>query len=585
MQINTLLVTLVRHGESQDNLQSIWAGFRDSPLSSTGNSQARALGQAFSNVSLTAIYSSDLKRAAMTAEEILKANRSIPPPPLVQSKSLREQNFGQAEGKSWAAAEWANPSHGEDGRTFRFKDGESLEQVNARMAKAVRQFVLPQLEALRKKPSSSLGDTPHICIVAHGIAIAELLRVFMSLHDDQPHSPWQHPRITYKRVRLENTGWTRLELCVPALDLEGRSLSPAPPASLIPSPQTSTQPSSGTAGHTDFGEIQADLVENAADQSWSMQCPSTSTTWDSIPTSPLPNHHPATLARATFVKIVCQNNVDHLRGFALQPPSMSSGGPASQLAGGPPSGLPVLASPTAVSGVATSGPASSSTSSSVLAGAPGAGPSTGGLPTSATLASIASNPTMSTTASSATLPPPSTPGAGSVPTASRSLAPTPASARSLSSYDAKMMAREIEKAGAASMLTGSEGVASGSSGAGPGSSPSQGMGSHAGGMASTIANAGSDRQTLQPPSASSTSGLHGLGSSQMPSSAGSLYSSYASSGNVIGANSPNGASSFAFPSAPGASSDVWQSVCVRVLPLFNGEGLRSSIEELNDSVR
>ena len=152
MSLNRLLVTLVRHGESQDNQQGIWAGFRDTPLTNNGINQARALGQSFANVPLTAIYCSDLKRAAMTADEILKANRSIPPPTLVQSKSLREISFGQAEGQSYASAEWMQGSTGEDARKFRFPEGESLEEVNARIAKAVRQFILPRVEALRKKP-------------------------------------------------------------------------------------------------------------------------------------------------------------------------------------------------------------------------------------------------------------------------------------------------------------------------------------------------------------------------------------------------------------------------------------------------
>src|SRR5689334_15384045 len=106
MTLNRLLVTLVRHGESQDNQQGIWAGFRDTPLTANGISQARALGQSFANVPLTAIYCSDLRRAAMTADEIFKYNRSIPPPILVQSKTLREISFGEAEGQSYASSEW-----------------------------------------------------------------------------------------------------------------------------------------------------------------------------------------------------------------------------------------------------------------------------------------------------------------------------------------------------------------------------------------------------------------------------------------------------------------------------------------------
>jgi broad specificity phosphatase PhoE len=103
-RLATLRILLVRHGLSEDNANSIWAGHRDTPLASIGVLQAKALGAALANQNLTAIYSSDLKRSSRTAEEILQANRSIPPPPLVQTQSLREQNFGQAEGWNYSDA-------------------------------------------------------------------------------------------------------------------------------------------------------------------------------------------------------------------------------------------------------------------------------------------------------------------------------------------------------------------------------------------------------------------------------------------------------------------------------------------------
>ncbi|KAI8060202.1 hypothetical protein BC940DRAFT_281066 [Gongronella butleri] len=36
---------------------------------------------------------------------------------------------------------------------------------------------------------------------------------------------------------------------------------------------------------------------------------------------------------------------------------------------------------------------------------------------------------------------------------------------------------------------------------------------------------------------------------------------------------------------PTTSNDLWHSLCVRVLPLFNGEGVQGNIEELNDLLR
>ncbi|KAI8391770.1 uncharacterized protein BYT42DRAFT_629788 [Radiomyces spectabilis] len=36
---------------------------------------------------------------------------------------------------------------------------------------------------------------------------------------------------------------------------------------------------------------------------------------------------------------------------------------------------------------------------------------------------------------------------------------------------------------------------------------------------------------------------------------------------------------------PSPQGDVWQALCVRVLPLFNGEGVKGSIEDLNELLR
>lgn len=499
MSLNNLLVTLVRHGESVDNQQVIWAGFRDTPLTNNGVSQARALGQAFANVPLTAIYSSDLKRAAMTADEILKANRSIPPPPLVQSKSLREQDFGQAEGQSYASAEWARASTSQDARTFRFPEGESLQEVNARIAKAVRQFVLPRVEALRKSPSTNLGEGTHICIVAHGIAIAELLRVFMALHDDSESSPWANPSSTYKRIRLDNTGWSRLELAVP-IDHENGSAG---------------------EGHLDVNENGA-VIDNFS---------------DTIRSS----------SRPIYVRILCQNQTEHLRNAGLQTASTMSVTSASHQLGGGSIEAPI-SSPK---------PPSSANASPATASK--------GLSSSATLASIASNATASTSQSMA--PPSSTPASSA-----RTFGATPASVRSFNSYDVKNMTRELEKAGASSFLIGSESAPTGatpsSSNVANGSAvPSDRHGTAT--PASVNAKLGAiDRSVYTPSPAASTT--YSVNSYPMSSASTAAVS-------VLPA-------SYGIANAPSSSSDVWQAICVRVLPLFNGERLRTSIEELNETV-
>lgn len=151
------------------------AGHKDSPLTSTGLAQARALAESFAQIHIDAIYASDLKRASQTAHEVLNANRTIPPPLMVQTQSLREQHFGLAEGRDWTEAEWTNPNKGNtaDARKLAFPEGESLEAVNARLTTAIRRFIVPRLEALRG-PEVWSGPPPHVVIVAHGISIAEV---------------------------------------------------------------------------------------------------------------------------------------------------------------------------------------------------------------------------------------------------------------------------------------------------------------------------------------------------------------------------------------------------------------------------
>ena len=61
-------ITLVRHGETEWNLQEIFRGRTDIELNETGIKQAELLAQYLSRVEIEAIYSSPLKRALRTAE-------------------------------------------------------------------------------------------------------------------------------------------------------------------------------------------------------------------------------------------------------------------------------------------------------------------------------------------------------------------------------------------------------------------------------------------------------------------------------------------------------------------------------------
>ncbi len=90
----TTRLLLARHGETDWNVQGRWQGQTDIPLNAVGQRQAAKLAVRLADVSFDAAYSSDLKRAYETAEQIA-AGRAFDVHP---EPRLREIGLGVAEG-------------------------------------------------------------------------------------------------------------------------------------------------------------------------------------------------------------------------------------------------------------------------------------------------------------------------------------------------------------------------------------------------------------------------------------------------------------------------------------------------------
>lgn len=86
---------IVRHGETQWNLDKIVQGHTNIPLNVKGEMQAHERKEDLRNVDFDYVYSSDLIRAHRTVEIIaLERNLAI-----TTTEALRERNFGLREGK------------------------------------------------------------------------------------------------------------------------------------------------------------------------------------------------------------------------------------------------------------------------------------------------------------------------------------------------------------------------------------------------------------------------------------------------------------------------------------------------------
>lgn len=92
---NYCTLYIVRHGQTDWNLNGLTQGQTDIPLNHTGIKQAQELGQKLKHVHFDAAFSSDLIRAKKTAEIItLESNLAIQ-----TTKLLRERRYGEQEGR------------------------------------------------------------------------------------------------------------------------------------------------------------------------------------------------------------------------------------------------------------------------------------------------------------------------------------------------------------------------------------------------------------------------------------------------------------------------------------------------------
>ena len=94
-QKTTLLA--IRHGETQWNVEELFQGHGDSPLTSAGRDQARALARRMKDIHFDSLISSDLGRALETASIIAEETGHT----IEKDARLRERNFGDLEGLTY----------------------------------------------------------------------------------------------------------------------------------------------------------------------------------------------------------------------------------------------------------------------------------------------------------------------------------------------------------------------------------------------------------------------------------------------------------------------------------------------------
>lgn len=138
---NDRSLLLARHGQTDDNREPLrFQGWRDTQLNDTGRRQAAELAERVAGEGFVSLWSSDLSRAAETAEIVgakLGLEATLDP-------RLREANRGRWEGRLFHDVAADEPelfaAWMRAGPEWRFPGGESLREQQQRVAECVEEI-------------------------------------------------------------------------------------------------------------------------------------------------------------------------------------------------------------------------------------------------------------------------------------------------------------------------------------------------------------------------------------------------------------------------------------------------------------
>jgi broad specificity phosphatase PhoE len=165
-------ILLVRHGETDWNLERRWQGHTDRPLNETGRAQARELADLLATDPPDAVYSSDLARARETAE-IVAARLGLP---VAVDARLREVDVGEWSGLTMAEIEERFPEALQRrlaGGTG-WERGETYEQMGERVVAALGEI-------------AERHDGGRVVVITHGGSVRAALHAAGVPDEERPH--------------------------------------------------------------------------------------------------------------------------------------------------------------------------------------------------------------------------------------------------------------------------------------------------------------------------------------------------------------------------------------------------------------
>ncbi|MFN0117716.1 MAG: 2,3-bisphosphoglycerate-dependent phosphoglycerate mutase [Elusimicrobiota bacterium] len=170
-------LVLVRHGQSQWNLENRFTGWVDVDLTAQGEQEAKRAGEQLKDFKFDKAFTSDLKRAQKTLQLILEVIKQSNIP-IEKDKALNERHYGDLQGLD--KAETAKKYGDEQVHIWRRSydvpppNGESLKDTAARTLPYFRNIIVSELKSGK-----------NIIVAAHGNSLRSIIMELDKLSEKQ----------------------------------------------------------------------------------------------------------------------------------------------------------------------------------------------------------------------------------------------------------------------------------------------------------------------------------------------------------------------------------------------------------------
>lgn len=167
-------LVLVRHGESDWNAKGLWTGLTDISLSEKGREEAKRAAEAVKDIQFQVAFTSILKRAKETLEEMEKVMRVQIP--FTENAALNERDYGDytAKNKWEVKKQLGDEAFLKLRRSWDFPvpNGESLKDVYNRVVPYYQSTILPELK-----------NGNNVLVSAHGNSLRALVKFLDNISD------------------------------------------------------------------------------------------------------------------------------------------------------------------------------------------------------------------------------------------------------------------------------------------------------------------------------------------------------------------------------------------------------------------